>query len=978
MALFSNSFTGSVAIPDNNPVGITNILAISGVPTGAFLREIRVMLNITHTFDADLDIFLFDPDGNQIELSTDNGLSGDNFVNTVFVDSAATAITAGDAPFTGNFRPEQALSQLYPGAINGNWSLKIVDDLGADVGNLTNWSIDLSFGEASVSINPFPASDSRSTIAVSRDGRYSISFSEGSLNGGSDVVNLFYAANGTGTFSSGIPLAAFESSAATTYLRDGRQFLSYVSNASGNQDINVVVFSNDAFPFQVASAVIAAAGNQVSPVVAELSDGNVVVVYADLASDRMQARIFNTTTNTFGAAIAISAAADPLGIYPNPSLQPANLIALVDGGFAVTFAQAESHRFAIFDNAGGTVLASRYVNTNISTNPHSPFGLTQLNDGSIMLVGQTPSSDFSTNIYTSTGTFLGGSGGSLGIPSNAFYNVRATTLLDGRVMVVGSSVAEGGVVGTDIWGQVINPNGIRDGAAFRINGDNLVGTQDAPDIATLADGRVVVTWTDHITGNGDIMQQIIDIRSTGVNLTGYQSLDETWIGSRFADSMNGGLGNDVITGGAGDDIINGGAGTDVAVYNYSGSSVGYFVKWGGSAADFKFTFGTDGTDTLQGIETVRIVQTGGTTLNLLPLNLTKYYNGEVLGINAYGTSNDSGGWANNDLYTRRIGDVNGDNRADIIAFGSDFAYVSLGQVNGTFSNPIVGINSFGSGVNGGGWVSNNVYLRQIADVNGDGRADIVGFGSDYTYVSLGQANGTFASPIIGINSFGASIAAGGWTNNNLYERELGDVNGDGRADIVGFGSDYTYVALGQANGTFANPIIGIAGFGASGAGGGWTSFNQYPRMVGDISGDGRADIVGFGADGVFVSLGQANGTFGATVLVASAFGTGQGWSTQDLMPRMLGDLNGDGRMDIIAFGTSGTYGALALPGGTGFSDIAFMTSSFGAGPEDGLWDRNLINPRVVGDVDGNGRADLIGFGTSGALVTPNNSDYFVI
>ena len=36
--------------------------------------------------------------------------------------------------------------------------------------------------------------------------------------------------------------------------------------------------------------------------------------------------------------------------------------------------------------------------------------------------------------------------------------------------------------------------------------------------------------------------------------------------------------------------------------------------------------------------------------------------------------------------------------------------------------------------------------------------------------------------------------------------------------------------------------------------GGWSSQNLYPRALGDVSGDGRADILGFGSTGVYVSL----------------------------------------------------------------------------------------------------------------------------
>ncbi|MGL4811183.1 MAG: FG-GAP repeat domain-containing protein, partial [Beijerinckiaceae bacterium] len=453
---------------------------------------------------------------------------------------------------------------------------------------------------------------------------------------------------------------------------------------------------------------------------------------------------------------------------------------------------------------------------------------------------------------------------------------------------------------------------------------------------------------------------------------------ENLIGTSNQDFIFGTNGGNVFDGRAGDDFIDGRGGIDRADYNFSGAPSGYGVVWGGTAANFQFRTVPYGTDTLTNVEVVFLNDTVGASDVVLDSTvITRYFNDDQLGINAYGTSPASGGWANNDLYTRRIGDVNGDGRTDIVAFGSDFTYVSMGQANGSFANPIVGINSFGSGIAGGGWVSDNVYLRKIADVNGDGRGDIVGFGSDYTYVSLGQANGTFGNPFIGINSFGASVPAGGWTNNLLYPREVGDVNGDGRADIVGFGSDHTFVALGQANGTFANPIIGISYFGAAQAGGGWLNQNEYPRMLGDFNGDGRADIIGFRLGADIVSLGQADGTFGGPFNAGSAF-SGSNYPANDSTPRMIADLNGDGRDDIIGFTAAGAFGALAQPGGTAFTAPALMTADFGSAAGGGLWQSNAINPRMVGDVDGDNRADIIGFGSTGALVAINSTDFFVI
>ena len=78
-----------------------------------------------------------------------------------------------------------------------------------------------------------------------------------------------------------------------------------------------------------------------------------------------------------------------------------------------------------------------------------------------------------------------------------------------------------------------------------------------------------------------------------------------------------------------------------------------------------------------------------------------------------------------------------------------------------------------------------------ADVNWDGLAYIVGFGQVGTLVALGQAGGTFAAPVTAVANFGRDQ---GWNSDNTFHRELADVNGDGLADIVGFGFGGVFVA----------------------------------------------------------------------------------------------------------------------------------------------------------------------------------------
>jgi subtilisin-like proprotein convertase family protein len=118
-----------------NDVSTNNFLiTIAGSPITS-ITDVNVRLNITHTFDADMDISLISPGGTvTLDLSSDNGGSGDNYRVTLLDDSAATAVTAGVAPFNGSFRPEAALSALNGLDANGVWTLRIVDDLGGDVG----------------------------------------------------------------------------------------------------------------------------------------------------------------------------------------------------------------------------------------------------------------------------------------------------------------------------------------------------------------------------------------------------------------------------------------------------------------------------------------------------------------------------------------------------------------------------------------------------------------------------------------------------------------------------------------------------------------------------------------------------------------------------------------------------------------------------------------------------------------------------
>jgi autotransporter-associated beta strand protein len=121
----------NLPIPDNGTV--QSAISVAGISTP--LKRVEVSLHLTHTTAEDLDLALIAPDGTTIDLSSDNGGTGDDYgtdcadaARTGFSDAAATSITAAAAPFVGTFRPEQPLAAFNgkSGAeVNGTWNLRV-------------------------------------------------------------------------------------------------------------------------------------------------------------------------------------------------------------------------------------------------------------------------------------------------------------------------------------------------------------------------------------------------------------------------------------------------------------------------------------------------------------------------------------------------------------------------------------------------------------------------------------------------------------------------------------------------------------------------------------------------------------------------------------------------------------------------------------------------------------------------------------
>jgi Big-like domain-containing protein/VCBS repeat protein len=198
---------------------------------------------------------------------------------------------------------------------------------------------------------------------------------------------------------------------------------------------------------------------------------------------------------------------------------------------------------------------------------------------------------------------------------------------------------------------------------------------------------------------------------------------------------------------------------------------------------------------------------------------------------------DSGG---NDAFSVAAADINGDALADLVvsnacsdsscAAGS--VAVLLGNGNGTFAPPIVYPTAAGAF-----WVT-------VADVNRDGRPDLLvadGAGVD---VLLGNGDGSFQSAV--------TYDPGAYNDLSVA---VGDLNGDGVPDLItakrldGSGAHgLVNVLLGNGDGTFKSALSYPSG-----------GFDAWSVAIADFNGDGKPDVV---AANLFSSLRNYNGTLG--------------------------------------------------------------------------------------------------------------------
>jgi len=274
---------------------------------------------------------------------------------------------------------------------------------------------------------------------------------------------------------------------------------------------------------------------------------------------------------------------------------------------------------------------------------------------------------------------------------------------------------------------------------------------------------------------------------------------------------------------------------------------------------------------------------------------------------------DPGGGAPN---TVAVADVNGDGKPDLLVSNAGSIGVLLGNGDGTFQPAL----TYSTG-------DKNTYSAlAVADVNGDGKLDVVvtnqadiGVG-----VLLGNGDGTFQPVVLYSAGRDSSVA-------------VADVNGDGKPDIVVAGGNSVGVLIGNGDGTFQAVVTySVVGYSATSV------------AVGDLNGDGRPDIVvaNLGSsngnrDGTAdVLLGNGDGTFQSPLYYSS--GGSQAFSVA------IADVNGDGKPDLVLANNMTDNVGVLLGNGDGTFSAAVTYGSGG----DADW-------VTVADMNGDGKPDLI-------------------
>jgi hypothetical protein len=309
-----------------------------------------------------------------------------------------------------------------------------------------------------------------------------------------------------------------------------------------------------------------------------------------------------------------------------------------------------------------------------------------------------------------------------------------------------------------------------------------------------------------------------------------------------------------------------------------------------------------------------------------------------------------------------IADINGDGKNDIVAadaFGGDVS-VLLGNGDGTLQTPVVGYAT-------GGYPGGNPFAFSnyptvpplVADFNGDGHMDVIVADSFFSFVFLpGYGDGSFRSTI----DYYAPV---GLKNPFAVGMASGDFNGDGITDYV-IGNSKSFAGSRTGITLFLGNPDGSLQTGVPHGGESTTGILSHVAVA-DFNKDGKLDVAAsdLANGGVQIFIGNGDGTFQAP---GNPYATDT-QTTYVSTSVVTGDFNGDGYPDIAvvnAYNSGANFDVGVLINDTkgGFKPVA--TYALNAPTQAGA--AEIIAEITAADLNHDGKVDLLVplFGTQSA------------